>query len=70
MEFKNLLSLFIVLGLFSAAQLFAQEKIQSTSNSKTDNSWRSKLYPENWKPGFNDGQGRFLHDFSFAGYHQ
>lgn len=33
-------------------------------------SWRSKLYPENWKPGYSDGQGRFLHDFSYAGYHQ
>jgi mannan endo-1,4-beta-mannosidase len=33
-------------------------------------SWRSKLYPENWKPGFMDDNGRFLHDFSYAGYHQ
>ena len=31
--------------------------------------WRSALYPENWKPGFTDAQGRFLHDFSYAGYH-
>ncbi|HSI09085.1 MAG TPA: hypothetical protein VK985_10920, partial [Rariglobus sp.] len=31
--------------------------------------WRSSLYPENWKPGFTDAQGRFLHDFSYAGYH-
>ncbi len=30
--------------------------------------WRSSLYPENWKPGFTDAQGRFLHDFSYAGY--
>ena len=32
--------------------------------------WRSKLYPENWKPGFKDSDDRFLHDFSYAGYHQ
>ncbi len=32
--------------------------------------WRSKLYPENWKPGFKDNDDRFLHDFSYAGYHQ
>lgn len=32
--------------------------------------WRSQLYPENWKPGFKDGSDRFLHDFSYAGYHQ
>ena len=32
--------------------------------------WRSSLYPENWKPGFKDSKDRFLHDFSYAGYHQ
>jgi hypothetical protein len=31
--------------------------------------WRSSLYPDNWKPGFADDAGRFLHDFSHAGYH-
>lgn len=31
--------------------------------------WRSELYPEDWNPGFGDAQGRFLHDFSYAGYH-
>ncbi|AQT68105.1 Pectate lyase superfamily protein [Anaerohalosphaera lusitana] len=30
--------------------------------------WRSSLYPENWTPGYKDSQGRFLHDFSYAGY--
>ncbi len=30
--------------------------------------WRSSLYPDNWTPGFKDSQGRFLHDFSYAGY--
>lgn len=32
--------------------------------------WRSSLYPADWKPGFADGEGRFLHDFSYAGYHR
>ncbi|RZJ86917.1 MAG: hypothetical protein EOO20_17250 [Chryseobacterium sp.] len=32
--------------------------------------WRSALYPENWKPGMQDSAGRFLHDFSYAGYHR
>ena len=32
--------------------------------------WRSSLYPEDWTPGFADAQGRFLHDFSYAGYHK
>ena len=30
--------------------------------------WRSSLYPEDWTPDYTDGQGRFLHDFSYAGY--
>lgn len=30
--------------------------------------WRSTLYPADWLPGFHDGEGRFLHDFSYAGY--
>ncbi len=32
-------------------------------------SWRSSLYPEDWQPGYTDSAGRFLHDFSYAGYH-
>ncbi|MBM2826252.1 MAG: hypothetical protein HW403_316 [Dehalococcoidia bacterium] len=31
--------------------------------------WRSSLYPEGWTPAFTDDQGRFIHDFSYAGYH-
>ena len=30
--------------------------------------WRSSLYPEDWRPGYKDSLGRFLHDFSYAGY--
>ena len=30
--------------------------------------WRSSLYPADWAPGFADNEGRFLHDFSYAGY--
>lgn len=29
---------------------------------------RSSLYPEDWYPGYKDDEGRFLHDFSYAGY--
>ncbi|HLT83592.1 MAG TPA: glycosyl hydrolase family 28-related protein [Phototrophicaceae bacterium] len=29
---------------------------------------RSELYPTDWQPGLTDGEGRFLHDFSYAGY--
>ncbi|MHC4974714.1 MAG: hypothetical protein ACYTG3_20555 [Planctomycetota bacterium] len=30
--------------------------------------WRSRLFSEDWKPGHRDASGRFLHDFSYAGY--
>lgn len=39
-----------------------------SDNIKTGYEWRSSLYPANWKPGYKDNQGRFLHDFSYAGY--
>jgi hypothetical protein len=31
--------------------------------------WYSSLYPPDWTPGYQDQQGRFIQDFSFAGYH-
>jgi len=30
--------------------------------------WRSVLHPEAWTPEHDDAAGRFLHDFSYAGY--
>lgn len=30
--------------------------------------WRSALYPADWTPARTDTEGRFLHDFSYAGY--
>jgi hypothetical protein len=30
--------------------------------------WRSELYPVDWTPESTDSGGRFLHDFSYAGY--
>ena len=51
-----------VLTLDEMPDLKSYEPLPST--------WRSKLYPENWKPGFKDSEDRFLHDFSYAGYHQ
>ncbi|MDT8433089.1 MAG: glycosyl hydrolase [Bacteroidales bacterium] len=38
---------------------------------ESDNAlWRSELYPDTWYPGYKDAQGRFFHDFSYAGYRQ
>lgn len=33
-----------------------------------ESGWRSALYPADWTPAFTDREGRFLHDFSYAGY--
>lgn len=32
--------------------------------------YRSSLYPDSWTPAFTGPDGRFLHDFSYAGYHR
>jgi hypothetical protein len=40
-----------------------------STQAKTGFDWRSSLYPADWKPGYKDSEGRFLHDFSYAGYH-
>ncbi|MFC2091083.1 glycosyl hydrolase family 28-related protein, partial [Bacteroidota bacterium] len=38
---------------------------------ESDNAlWRSSLYPDTWYPGYKDTEGRFYHDFSYAGYHR
>ncbi len=54
MLLKTFLS-FVFISIFHAG--FAQQ------------TWRSVLYPTDWAPGFSLSDGRFLHDFSYAGYH-
>lgn len=39
-----------------------------SENFRTEKAWRSSLYPKKWSPGYTDSKGRFLHDFSHAGY--
>ncbi|MFW5877758.1 MAG: glycosyl hydrolase, partial [bacterium] len=41
-----------------------------SDNEITGPEWRSSLYPEDWRPGYQDEYGRYLHDFSYAGYHK
>ena len=36
--------------------------------AQSDAPWRSSLYPDAWTPAHTDAKGRFLHDFSYAGY--
>ncbi len=35
---------------------------------QSDEPLRSELYPVDWQPATPDAEGRFLHDFSYAGY--
>jgi hypothetical protein len=37
-------------------------------DSTPDPTWRSALYPADWEPSLTGADGRFLHDFSYAGY--
>ena len=39
-----------------------------TGGDSEEIGWRSVLYPKDWTPGF-AVDGAFLHDFSYAGYH-
>jgi hypothetical protein len=47
----------VILILLSGIFVYAQQP------------WRSILYPEDWVSGYTLPDGRFLHDFSYAGYH-
>lgn len=38
--------------------------------AKEAQAWESILYPSDWVPGLTDSEGRFLQDFSYAGYHR
>ncbi|MBB3111533.1 hypothetical protein FHS18_003601 [Paenibacillus phyllosphaerae] len=46
----------------------ATETPAEEQDRQLDDNGRSSLYPEDWYPGFSDEEGRFLHDFSYAGY--
>lgn len=49
----------------AVALLFTLISFPATSQ---DQPWRSELYPFDWQRGY-ERDGKFLHDFSFAGYH-
>jgi len=48
---------------------FVSLMVMQAARGADQAAWRSTLYPENWQPGHADAEGRFLHDFSYAGYH-
>ncbi len=59
------LDLFEFLGSPGDQSVVEEERAMAESSGEL---FRSSLYPENWYPGFADQQGRFFHDFSYAGY--
>ncbi len=46
-----------------------RDTYQTDAHEPDATAWRSALYPADWQPGDADEAGRFLHDFSYAGYH-
>ncbi len=55
----------------SAGDTAADSATDSAGDSAQDTDppgWRSALYPDEWTPSTTDSEGRFLHDFSYAGY--
>jgi len=52
----------------AASRLLVPAVLLVTLGCPVDEPWRSTLYPADWTPGDPDAEGRFLHDFSYAGY--
>ena len=44
--------------------------VDDDDSGSSGSTWRSALYPADWQPGLTDGEGRYLHDFGYAGYHR
>lgn len=53
-----------------ASWIYLALLVMLATHSLAEQPWRSALYPEDWQPGFRDSAARFLHDFSYAGYHR
>lgn len=68
MHSNNLLLAAMFVCAVSCADNMENTKWLFPEDHDTDG-WRSALYPVDWTPDFRDAQGRFIHDFSYAGYH-
>lgn len=53
-----------------AAQAAEEASVTAAGELPLGADGRSRLYPADWYPGWKDGEGRFVHDFSYAGYHR
>ncbi len=52
----------------AAACLIALLLLAAPRGAQAGEAWHSELYPADWEPGHTRDDGRFLHDFSYAGY--
>lgn len=50
------------------ARLDGSPEDANPADAEVEAGWRSVLYPVDWTPDLTDSEGRFLHDFSYAGY--
>lgn len=53
----------------AAAEFSAPEPADDMAADAGPETWQSVLFPKAWTPTDTDAQGRFLPDFSYAGYH-
>lgn len=73
---RTALFLTAILLLFSVAQSAGAEYITQgegqnmNMEAAAQDTWRSSLYPADWYPGYQDASGRFLQDYSYAGYYK
>ncbi|ULL14997.1 hypothetical protein DVH26_11430 [Paenibacillus sp. H1-7] len=54
----------------SPPRLMVSDPAETPEDLTLGSDGRSRLYPADWYPGFKDDKGRYLHDFSYAGYHR
>ena len=67
---RSLLALALLAPLGACGDDGASPAIDAATPDAPDGPWRSALYPDDWTPATTDGDGNFLHDFSYAGYHR
>ncbi|MGB1014673.1 MAG: glycosyl hydrolase family 28-related protein, partial [Nannocystaceae bacterium] len=56
-------------SLTDTESLTDTDSLTDSSDTHDEEIWHSELYPEEWTPGYEGPEGQFLHDFSYAGYH-
>lgn len=68
---RKIFTIGVFILLFVLIATLVSVSVYRTFNVDTEASgvkWRSELYPTNWVDGQKDSQGRYLSNFSYAGY--